>query len=66
MRQAIFEQMSEMEELYNIRHTKDITIYLTPTNGFGDEVLCLDQSGKEVTTLFSSGPYRCAADDYQI
>jgi len=66
LRQAIFEQLHEMEERFAIRHVRDITIYVTPTNGFGDEVLCRDPLGVEIKALHSEGPYRPAAEEYDI
>lgn len=66
LRQAIFEQLKEMEERFAIRHVRDITMYVTPTNGFGDEVLCRDPLGTEIKTLHSEGPYRSVAEDYEI
>ena len=66
IQQAMFEQLCEMENRFNVRYSKDMTIYLTPTNGFGDEVTCRDAAGREVGVLYSGGPYQSAADDYQI
>jgi|TARA_R110000782_G_scaffold266470_1_gene360902 hypothetical protein len=66
LRQAIFEQTQQMEDRFAVRYVRDITIYVTPTNGFGDEVLCRDPLGTEIKTLHSGGPYRSAARDYEI
>lgn len=66
LRQAVFEQLHEMEDRFAIRYVRDITLYVTPTNGFGDEVLCRDPLGAEVKILFSGGPYRSAARDYEL
>lgn len=66
VRQALYEQLREMEERFAIRHLRDITLYVTPTNGFGDEVLCRDEVGREITTLHCRGPYRSIIEDYDI
>lgn len=66
LRQAIFEQTQEMEDRFAVRYVRDISLYVTPTNGFGDEVLCRDPLGKEIQSLYSEGPYRSIAEDYEI
>ena len=62
--QAIFEQLAQVENRFLISHSKEITLYFTPTNGFGKEVYCQDETGKEVKVMFCHGPYRSAADEY--
>ncbi len=64
--QAVFEQLMEVEDRFQVRHARDITLYFTPTNGFSHEVVCRDAQGKEVPVIFCHGPYRSAADDYDI
>ena len=66
LRQCLFEQLHEMEERFNVRHVRDVTLYITPTNGLGGEVYCRDGLGQEVSTLYSKGPYRSVADHYDI
>ena len=66
LRQALFEQLQSIEDAHLVRHSKEVTLYLTPTNGFGHEIYCKDQFGKEVKVIFCQGPYRSAADDYNI
>ncbi len=66
LRQCIFEQLLEVEEQFAIRHSRDATIYINPTNGFGDQVSCRNARGDEVSTLVSEGPYRAAADHYGL
>ncbi len=66
LRQALFEELHQLEEEFLVRHSKDITLYLTPTNGLGTPVLCKDQHGKKVEVIFNTGPYKSAADDYEI
>ena len=64
LRQTIYEQLHLLEDDFVIRHSRDISIYLTPTNGFGEEVRCCDYRGKEVSTILVEGPYRAAVDEY--
>lgn len=66
IRQAIFEQLQELEELYAVRHSRGANLYINPTNGFGDDVTPVDPAGREVSKLFTRGPYRSAADDYKL
>ncbi len=66
LQQCIYEQFVELEDRYAVRHARGVTIYMTPTNGFGDEVWCRDGRGEQVETLLSEGPYSCAADSYDI
>jgi len=66
LRQAIFEQLLMLEDEHSVRHSKQVTLYITPTNGFGDEIYCRDIHGKEVQVIFCNGPYHCAAEDYEI
>jgi len=64
--QAVYEQLHQIEDQYRVRHAKEITLYLTPTNGFNNEIYCRDVYGKEVKVVFCHGPYRSAAEDYEI
>ena len=64
--QCIFENFFELEELYNVRYVRGLTIYMTLTNGVGDEVHCRDGRGETITTVRSEGPYRSVAEDYEI
>lgn len=66
LRQALFEQLREMETRFAIRHVRGTSLYLTPTNGFGDEVRCCDPMGAEITTLYARGPYKSIVEDYEI
>lgn len=66
LRQCIYEQLLSLEDKYAVRHARSVTIYMTPTNGFGDEVCCRDGRGDEVTTVRCDGPYSAAADHYEI
>ena len=66
LRQAIYEQLRTLEEQFTVRFSKDVTIYMTPTNGFGEEVSCRDITGREVPVLYSNGPYKSVAESYEI
>jgi hypothetical protein len=64
IRQAVFEKLHEAEAIYGVRYSRGATLFLNPTNGFGDRVTPRDHAGGEVTKLHSTGPYRSAADRY--
>ena len=66
LRQAIFEQLNIMQNRFTVRHARSITVYLTPTNGFGDAVACYDRNGSEVPVMTAEPPYRSAADYYDL
>jgi len=64
VRQALFEKLLEVEERFAVRHTVGITLYIRPSNGFGDDVTPVYGNGKEVTVLYGEKPYASAADQY--
>lgn len=67
LRQAIYEQLSRIEEDFAVRYSLGATIYINPTNGFGDRVKPIDHgTGQEIKKLNSSGPYRSAADEFKL
>jgi len=66
LRQALFEKLHEIEDDYAVRYSRGATLYLTPSNGFGDEVVPRNTVGHKVDKVYSDGPYRSAADDYKI
>lgn len=66
VRQALFELLAMLEDEYRVRYAYGATLYLTPTNGFGEEVVPVTQSGREVTSLDSDGPYRSLAAEYRL
>jgi len=65
-RQALFEQICALEELYRIRHCRGVTLFLTPTNGFGDVVVPRKDCGAVIDVVYTDGPYRCLADEYNL
>lgn len=60
--QSIYEQLTRLEDRYAVRFARNTTIYLTFTNGFGNEVRCIDSRGSDINEVVSDGPYPCAAD----
>jgi len=65
MRQILFEQLLEVEERFAVRHSHGATLYINPTNGFGDDVTPQYGNGQEVTIVNANGPYRSAAEQYE-
>ena len=63
IRQAIFEKLSEVEEDFAVHFSRGATLYINPTNGFGEDVEP-HKHGRRVDKLYSTGPYRSAADEY--
>ncbi len=63
IRQALFEKILEAEEM-GVRYSRGATLFINPTTGFGDDVEPR-KHGRTVDKLYSSGPYRSAADRYE-
>lgn len=66
IRQALFELLAEAESEHGIRYSIDATLYIRPSNGFGDELTPSSSNGSPIKLLYSSGPYRSAADHYDL
>lgn len=66
IRQAIFEELHALETDLAVRYSQGATLYINPTNGFGDEVVPRNKIGQRVDKINSNGPYRSAADDFKI
>jgi hypothetical protein len=66
LKQAILEQMNIMEEQFGVRHSLGATIFIHPTNGFGDAVSPRDKHGVPMKKEFITGPYRSAAEEFKI
>lgn len=64
VRQAIFEKLSEIEAEHAVRYSQGATLYINPTNGFGEKVVPRMKNGQELKKLYSTGPYRSAADTF--
>lgn len=65
IKHALFEKLCEIEDRFAVRYSLGATLYIRPTNGFGDDVSPRYSTGEEVTKLYSTGPYRSAAEDYE-
>jgi hypothetical protein len=65
IRQALFEKLYEVEAEYAVRYSLGATLFLNPTNGFGDRVRPRDHAGGELKKLNTRGPYRSAAEQYE-
>lgn len=66
IRQAIYEQLARIEDDFAVRYSRGATLYINPTNGFGDAVKPIDHAGEEIKKLNSRGPYRSAADEFKL
>lgn len=66
MRQVLFEELLAVEDRFAVRHSLDATLYINPTNGFGDYVSPRYPNGQEVKVIYATGPYRSAADFYEV
>ena len=64
--QTIVEKLHELEDDTSVRYTEGATLYINPTNGFGDKVLPCNRHGREIKNLYSDGPYKSAADEYKL
>jgi hypothetical protein len=65
IRQALFEKLHEIESDLAVRYSIGATLYINPSNGFGEEV-SPRKGGRKIDNLYSEGPYHSAADDYKI
>lgn len=64
--QCIYEQLLEVEQRYAIHHARQITIYMTTTDGRGNVVFCMNERGEEIFTMQTDGPYNSAAEDLDL
>ncbi len=64
--QALYEKIKQLEDEYSVRYSRGATLFINPTNGFGDDVRPCNKHGRSVDKLYSQGPYRSAADEYKI
>ncbi len=64
IKQVLFELLTKAECDHGVRYTIDATQYIRPPNGFGREFTPSYPNGSTIQYLYSSGPYRSAADDY--
>ena len=66
VRQAIFEALGEIEDEYNLRHSRNVTVFVNPTDEFGEKVILRDERGKVLSRVTKKGPYRSAAEEYNL
>lgn len=66
LRQAIFEQLSELELEFAIAYSQGATLYVNPTNGEGGAVQARTRDGRKVDRVSCKGPYRSAAQEFNI
>lgn len=66
IKQALWEKLAEAEDSLAVRYSRGATLFIHPTNGFGDRVVARREDGKAVTDLLSHGPYKSAADEFNI
>ena len=66
IRQALFEELHEIESNYAVKFSRGATLYVNPTNGFGDDVIPHMPGGQELKVIYSTGPYRSAADEEKL
>lgn len=66
LRQALFEQLGELEDSLAVRYSIGATLFINPSNGFGDRVRPVDHAGEEIKKVNTRGPYRSAADEFKL
>lgn len=66
IRQALYERLNELEDDYAVKFSKGATLYVNPTDEFGQPVVPRTRDGRAVTKLNCNGPYRSAADDLKL
>ncbi len=66
IRQALFEQLHDLETNYSVKFSRGATLYIHPTNGLGDDVFPRMAGGRPLTKVYSMGPYRSAADEHKL
>lgn len=66
VRQAIFEALGQIEDEHNLRHSRNVTVFVNPIDEFGEKVVLRDERGKVLSRVTKKGPYRSAADEYSI
>lgn len=66
IRQALFEQLNQLEDSLAVRYSIGATLFINPSNGFGDRVRPVDHAGEEIKKVNTRGPYRSAADEFKL
>lgn len=65
-RQAIFETLNQIEDEFAVRYTRNLNLFINPTDEVGDKVVVRNRLGGEVRRVTKKGAYRSAADEYSI
>jgi hypothetical protein len=63
IRQALYEKLHELEDDYAIHHARGATLYVNPTDEFGEPVVARGPDGRIVAKMHCRGPYKSAADE---
>ncbi|MBB4267924.1 hypothetical protein [Roseospira visakhapatnamensis] len=66
LRQALFEQLYALEEDHFVRHCREVSLFLTPTNGFGEPIVARTECGAALDAVYSDGPYLSAAAEFRL
>jgi hypothetical protein len=66
IRQTLFEQLHDLETKYAVQFSRGATLYINPTKSFGDDDIPCMPGGHELKVLYSTGPYRSAADEGKL
>lgn len=66
LRQAFYEKLHELENEFAVTHSLGATLYVNPTNDEGEAVQPRGRDGRSVTRITSNGPYRSAAQEFNI
>ncbi len=66
VRQALLEALNEIEDEFAVRHTRNASLFINPTDEAGDKLVVRNSLGGVVSKVTKKGPYRSAADEYSI
>lgn len=66
VRQALFEMITQAESENGLRFSRGATLYIHPTNGFGDAITIRDAVGHEMHKIYGKGAYRSAAAEFRL
>jgi len=66
IRQTIFESLAEIEDEYAIHYSRNVTLFINPTDELGEAVVARNSLGAVVTRMTKKGPYRSAADEFKL
>ena len=66
VRQALFEALGQLEDECGIRYTRNVNLFINPTDEVGEEVVARNTLGKVITRVTKKGAYRSAAEEYNL